>query len=291
MNRPLRWFLATRPKTLGISIAPVVAGSVLAWYESGNWFWIRLLFTLFSALMIQVGTNLYNDAADFEHGTDTVHRLGPKRATAEGWFSGAEVKRAAVVSFILAFISGIPLVWFGGWPIVVIGLLSLVAGYAYTGGPRPIAYSITGELFVFIFFGLVAVMGSYYLQAGNLSIRALFVSIATGLLAAAVMLVNNYRDLDTDAQARKFTLAYSLGRRRSQQLYTLLLLLPFLLPLVMGNAAGVWLVGAALPFALQLIHRFKTTAPGTEYNKILANTAQLQLMFTLLLCISLTAFN
>lgn len=292
MSRPVRWFLASRPKTLGISIAPVVAGSVLAWSETANWSWIKFLFTLLSALMIQIGTNLYNDAADFERGTDTKQRLGPKRATAEGWFNSAEVKRAAMVSFMIAFLSGIPLVWFGGWPIVIIGLFSLAAGYAYTGGPKPIAYSTSGELFVFIFFGLAAVMGSYYLQADALSVNALSVSIAIGVLASAVMLVNNYRDLDTDAQAQKFTLAHLLGRKRCQHLYTLLLLTPFSLPLAMENAvAGIWLVVAALPLALLLIRRFKTTAPGTEYNRILAHTAQLQLLFALLLSIGLAAFN
>lgn len=292
IKKHLQWFLAIRPKTLGIAVAPVIAGSVLAWYETPNWSWSTLTITLFAALMIQVGTNLYNDAVDFERGTDTPERLGPRRATAEGWFSGLEVKRAAYVSFVLAFLSGIPLSWIGGWPIVVIGLLSLLAGYAYTGGPRPIAYSTTGEIFVFIFFGLFAVMGSYYLQAGSLSINALLLSVAIGLLAAAVLLVNNYRDLDTDIRANKLTLTYFLGRKNSQRLYAILLLCPFLLPLLMRNVSGGgWPVLAALPLALLLIRRFIDETPGPKFNRLLAHTAQLQLIFALLLGIGLITVN
>ena len=282
--------LAIRPKTLGISVAPVIAGSVLAWHETLNWSWPTLFFTIFAALMIQVGTNLYNDAIDFERGTDTPERLGPRRATAEGWFSSLEVKRAAYISFILAFLSGIPLSWIGGWPILVIGLFSLVAGYAYTGGPKPIAYSTTGEIFVFLFFGLIAVMGSYYLQAGTLSLNALLVSIAIGLLAAAVLLVNNYRDLDTDVLANKLTLTHFLGRRHAKHLYLMLIISPFLLPLIMTNRPnGSWLVLIALPFALLLVRRFTNESPGPEFNRILAQTAQLQLIFAVLLSVGLVS--
>jgi len=288
LNRQLRWFLAIRPKTLGIALAPVIAGSVLAWVETPDGSWPTFFITLFAALMIQIGTNLYNDAVDFERGTDTPARLGPMRATAEGWFSSLEVRRAAYTSFALAFLSGIPLTWIGGWPIVIVGLISLAAGYAYTGGPKPIAYSTTGEIFVFIFFGLIAVLGSYYLQAGTLSLNALSVSIAIGLLAAAVLLVNNYRDLDTDILAGKLTLAYLLGRKNSQRLYAILLLCPFALPLLLIEApGGSWLILAALPLALLLIRRFIKESPGAGFNKILAHTAQLQLIYTLLLSIGL----
>lgn len=292
LNRILKWFFAVRPKTLGIALAPVLAGSVLAWHETAHGSWPTFFITLFAALMIQVGTNLYNDAVDFERGTDTPERLGPKRATAAGWFSSGQVKRAAFISFSLAFLSGIPLVWIGGWAIVIIGLVSLVAGYGYTGGPKPIAYSATGEIFVFIFFGLIAVMGSYYLQAGTLSFNALFVSIAVGFMAAAVMLVNNYRDLDTDILANKLTLAYYLGRKNSRRLYTILILGPFVLPLLLDEAgAGGWLVLSALPFGLLLMRRFIKGPPGPEFNRILAHTAQLQLIFTVLLSIGLAAVN
>lgn len=283
-----QWLLATRPKTLGISLVPVLVGSTLAWAELHRLLWLPALAALVAAILIQVGTNLYNDAADFERGADTPDRLGPERATAQGWFSAAQVKRAALFSFTGAFGIGIYLAWIGGWPIVIIGLLSLLAGYAYTGGPRPIAYSAGGELFVFIFFGLLAVGGSYYLQTGGLSLDTLFTATAIGLLAAAVLLVNNYRDLETDERAAKLTLVHYLGRERARQLYVLLLILPFALPIVFNQRLdGSWLVVLCLPFALWLLQRFSREKPGREFNTILADTARLQLLYGALLSIGL----
>ncbi|MCB1761471.1 MAG: 1,4-dihydroxy-2-naphthoate octaprenyltransferase, partial [Gammaproteobacteria bacterium] len=226
--------------------------------------------------------------ADFERGADTTERMGPLRATAQGWFSAAEVKRAALFSFALAFLLGIYLAWLGGWPIVAIGSSSLIAGYAYTGGPRPIAYSGSGELFVLLFFGIVAVTGSYYLQAGTLSLNAWLTAAAIGLLAAAVLLVNNYRDLDTDRAAGKLTLVHYLGRKGAQRLYSLLLLLPFLLPLLLQpRLPGSWSVLLALPLAWYLRHRFITEEHAERFNRILAATAMLQLGFALLLALGL----
>jgi 1,4-dihydroxy-2-naphthoate octaprenyltransferase len=282
------WLLAIRPKTLGISVAPVIAGSALALRELGTLDWLTALTALLAALLIQIGTNLYNDAADFERGADTEARLGPERATAQGWFSAAEVKRGALVSFSLAFLIGIYLAWIGGWPIVAIGLLSLLAGYAYTGGPSPIAYSPSGEGFVFIFFGLAAVMGSHYLQTGGVSFDALLVATAIGALASAILLVNNYRDLETDRLARKLTLAHHLGREHSQTVYTLLLILPFALPLFLGRGfGGSLLVFTSLPYALHLTHRFRHEPVSPEFNRILAGTARLQLVYSLLLAMGL----
>ena len=282
------WLLAIRPKTLGISVVPVLVGSALAWADQANLQWLPALAALFAAILIQIGTNLHNDAADFERGADTADRLGPPRATAEGWFSAGQVKQAALASFCAAFLIGIYLVWIGGWPIVAIGLLSLLAGYAYTGGPRPIAYSATGELFVFIFFGLLAVCGSYYLQTGRVTLDSVLCAIAIGMPAAAVLLVNNYRDLETDRQANKLTLTHYLGRERARQLYVLLLLLPFALPVAFNHQRdGSWLVVLALPFALWLLQRFFRETPGPGFNTLLANTAKLQLLFGALLSIGL----
>ncbi len=281
-----QWFLAIRPKTLGISVAPVAVGSGLAWAELGSMLWLPALAALVAAALIQIGTNLYNDASDYERGADTPDRLGPARATAQGWFTSAEVKRAAYICFGLAFLIGIYLASVGGIPIVVIGLLSLASGYAYTGGSRPIAYSATGELFVFLFFGLVAVMGSYYLQTAHLSLNALYCATALGLQAAAVLLVNNYRDLETDRKARKLTLTHYLGSANSQITYGLLLLLPFLLPLLLsGFGAGIWLILILLPMALLLLRNFIREQPGPIFNRYLAQTARLQLLFALLLSI------
>ena len=161
---------------------------------------------------------------------------------------------------------------------------SLLAGYAYTGGPKPIAYSASGELFVFLFFGLVAVLGSYYLQALELSLNAFAAACAIGFLAAAVLLVNNYRDLQSDRKAGKLTLSHYLGDHRSEHLYALLMLAPFLLPLLLSDLdAGVWLVLLAMPFAWLLIHRFISEPPGPAFNQILARTALLQLFYAVLL--------
>lgn len=236
------WLLTIRPKTLGISVAPVLTGTTLALAEHHTLLWSPALAALACALLIQIATNLHNDAADYERGADTPDRLGPKRATAEGWLSAAEVKRAAYGCFGLAFLIGIYLVTVGGPPIIVIGLLSLAAGYNYTGGPRPIAYSSHGELFVFIFFGLTAVMGSYYIQTLSLSLNAFLSACAIGSLAAAVLLVNNYRDMETDIKAGKLTLANHLGRCGSQRLYMLLLIIPFTLPWCYSSCqtAGGW---------------------------------------------------
>ena len=285
-----RWLLAIRPKTLTISISPVVAGSCLGWSESGQLLWMPALVALLGAILIQVGTNLHNDAADFERGADGEDRLGPLRASAQGWLTPGQVKQGALVSFSLAFVAGIYLVWVGGWPIVAIGLLSLVAGYAYTGGPRPIAYHASGELFVFLFFGLAAVLGSYYLQAGNISLSALIVAIGIGLPASAVLLVNNYRDLETDRKVRKLTLCHHLGRPGSRALYTLLMLLPFLVPLWPGlPQPETWLILICLPWALLLVLRFHREQPGPGFNTILAQTALFQLAYSLLLSTALFA--
>lgn len=280
------WLLAIRPKTLSLSLAPVVVGIALAWHETQQFILLPALAALLAALLIQIGTNLHNDAEDFARGTDTAERLGPPRATAQGWLSSTAVMRGAYLAFGLAFLIGLYLVWRGGWPILAIGLTSLLAGFAYTGGPKPIAYSASGELFVFLFFGLVAVLGSYYLQTLTLSLHALAVASAIGLLAAAVLLVNNYRDLQSDRKAGKLTLAHYLGKPGSQALYAVLVLGPFLLPLALREAA-IWLVLLALPLALLLLRRFVSETPGPAFNQILARTALLQLLYSVLLSAAL----
>jgi 1,4-dihydroxy-2-naphthoate octaprenyltransferase len=283
------WFLACRPKTLSVSLSPVLVGTAVAWHDSGKLLWLPLLAAALGAAFIQIGTNLFNDVGDFLRGTDTPERLGPKRATAEGWLTPGKVKAGAWLSFALAFLCGIYLVWHGGWPIVAIGLASLAAGWAYTGGPKPIAYGPFGEAFVFVFFGLVAVGGSYYLQTLTLAPAALIASTLVGIHAAAVITVNNYRDLDGDARNHKNTLAVRLGRPATRQIYTAEMLAPyglllFLAPL--GWPAALPLL--SLPLAIALIRRFKREAPGPVFNNILAASAGLQLAFALLLTLSFT---
>ncbi|MEA1888689.1 MAG: 1,4-dihydroxy-2-naphthoate polyprenyltransferase [Pseudomonadota bacterium] len=288
MTRISKWLLAIRPKTLAISIAPVLAGTSLAWAETSQIHWLIAFAALMGALFIQIGTNLHNDAADFERGADCVDRIGPARATAQGWFTASQVKAAAYLSFSVAFIIGIYLVWVGGWPILILGLLSLFAGYSYTGGNKPIAYRASGELFAFLFFGLAAVLGSYYIQTLKLSLNALILAIAIGLLAAAVLLVNNYRDLETDRKVGKLTLTYYLGRNRSKMFYLALMVSPFLLPAIAElPLPGNWFYLLALPFSLLLVYKFFTATPGPVFNTILARTAQLQLFYSILISIGL----
>ncbi|HEX5802952.1 MAG TPA: 1,4-dihydroxy-2-naphthoate polyprenyltransferase [Azospira sp.] len=285
------WWDACRPKTLSVSVAPVLVGTALAHAETGTWLAWPALVALLAALLIQIGTNLHNDVADFERGADTPDRLGPPRATAMGWLPGRAVRRAAWLAFAVAFVLGIALVARGGWPIVAIGLASLAAGWAYTGGPRPVAYTPLGELFVLVFFGLAAVGGSYYLQTLGLSAGALVASLMLGAFAAAVISVNNTRDLATDARAGKRTLAVHLGRRAMDRVYLAELLLPFLLlPLLaVVSGGGFWLALPCLAagMAWRLVRRFAQQPPGAGFNALLGETARLQAVFAGLLALAL----
>ena len=281
------WFLACRPKTLSVSLSPVLVGTAVAWHETATLLWLPLLAAALGAAFIQIGTNMFNCDGDFLRGTDTPERLGPKRATAEGWLTPNKVKAGAWLSFALAFLCGIYLVAHGGWPIVVIGLASLAAGWAYTSGPKPIAYGPLGECFVFLFFGLVAGGGGYYLQTLSLSPLGLCAATLVGLHAAAVITVNNYRDLDGDAKSGKNTLAVRFGRPATRLIYTAEMLAPYaLLPLLHSLGWRAALPLLSLPLALKLIRRFHNEAPGPVFNNILAATAGLQLSFALLLTLS-----
>lgn len=282
------WVLACRPKTLSVSLAPVLAGTALAWHESGRVLWGPCLAAVLGAACIQVGTNLFNDVGDFLRGTDRPGRAGPPRATAEGWLTPRAVQIGAWLAFALAFACGLVLVGYGGWPIVAIGLASLLAGWAYTGGPAPIAYRPLGEVFVLVFFGLVAVGGSHYLQTGGLTPSALLLGLVLGLQAAAVITVNNYRDLDDDAASGKRTLAVVLGRPATRRLYAAETLLPFaLLPWLPPAGAVAWLPWLALPLAGSLNRRFRMTPPGPAFNALLAASAGLQLLLAALLALAL----
>ena len=284
MKKTTAWLLACRPKTLTVSLSPVLVGTAIAWHEIGQLLWLPFLAAALGAAFIQIGTNLFNDVGDFMRGTDRPGRAGPRRATAEGWLTPASVQAGAWTCFALAFTCGIYLVAHGGWPIVAIGLASLTAGWSYTSGPRPIAYGPWGEIFVLIFFGLVAVAGSHYLQTFSLSPLALFAGVLLGLHAAAVITVNNYRDLDDDAVCGKRTLAVHLGRPATRLLYTGEIFAPYaLLPFIDTQA---WLPFLSLPIGCWLILRFYRETPGTAFNGLLAKTASLQALFALLLCLN-----
>lgn len=285
------WWIAARPKTLTISMVPVIVGTAAAWAETATVSAVVAVVALLSALFIQTGTNLYNDAADHDRGTDTQARLGPKRVTAQGWVSARKVYAAAALCFVLASAAGCYLIWLGGWPILVLGVVSLFSGYWYSGGPKPLAHTPFGEVFVFAFFGLGAVGGTYYLHTGTYSTGALIAGSAVGLLASAVMLVNNYRDFDSDRDAGRVTLAIRLGRNASKFIFAAFLLGAYvlLIPWAAWDERWTMMVFAALalPVFAFLIARFWREPPGAAFNRILAQTALAQVIFGVLLSVGL----
>jgi len=284
------WLMAARPRTLGLSITPVVVGAALAWAVDGQIHWPAVVAALIASMFIQVGTNLHNDAVDSERGGDGPDRVGPLRVTASGLLSGRKIKHGACTAFAVAAVMGVYLIAVGGWPILVLGLLSIASGWAYTGGPWPIAYTPLGELFVIAFFGVGAVGGTYWLCAGHLGGPVLAAGLALGLMTGAVLLVNNFRDREADARVGRRTLAILVGPRGTAAIYAAMMLLPFALLLPIGRALPdrhVWLALFALPLTLALIVRFMREPPGRGFNRILVWTVQIQIVFSLLLAASL----
>jgi 1,4-dihydroxy-2-naphthoate octaprenyltransferase len=280
------WIMAARVRTLPAAIAPVLVGTALAWTGRD----LRVggfVAALLGAILIQVGTNLSNDYSDARRGADAEDRLGPVRVTAGGLVPPRQVLVATYVSFGLAVLCGIYLVALAGPLLLAIGAASILAGVLYTGGPRPYGYEGLGEVFVFLFFGVVAVTGSYYVQAERLPWEAFVLAVPVGLLAAAILVVNNVRDLETDRRAGKHTLAVRLGRERTRTLYAVMVLGAFVtapLPWVLG-ALSPWLllVALALPLGIALIRLVREHGDGPTLNAALARTGLLQLVFCLLL--------
>lgn len=284
------WIMAARIRTLSLSLTPVAVGAALAWAMEGKVDRLAVLVALAGSMSIQIGTNLHNDAVDSERGGDGPDRVGPPRATAAGLLSAASVKRGAAACFAAAALMGLYLVFIGGWPILLLGILSILSGWAYTGGPLPIAYTPLGELFVLAFFGAGAVCGTYWLCTAHLSYAAVVGGLAIGLFAAAVLMVNNHRDVEADARAGRRTLAIEAGPCLTVWFYAGLMLAPFaMLPLLGDNLprGHVWPTLLALPLALALIRRFAIEPPGPGFNRILVRTAQIQFLFGLLLCLGL----
>ncbi len=284
------WLLAARPKTLTAAVVPVLVGCATA-AALGQLFkpWTAAL-ALVSALFIQIGTNLINDAIDFEKGADTEERIGPQRVTQSGLLTGKQVMAAGFGAFAVAMLLAIPLVVVGGWPIVIIGLISLVCGYAYTGGPAPLAYVGLGDLFVIIFFGLVAVGGTHYLVSGEYDPSSLVGGLQVGLLATTLIAINNLRDRDGDAKVGKRTLAVRLGERLAKVEILATIALPFLVGLWWLDR-GEWLATAlpllSLAIGIPLARDVWRTPPSEAYNGFLARAAQLHLAFGVLLAIGL----
>jgi len=269
-----------------MAVTPVVVGASLAWAEGAAANWPVFVLTLACAVLIQVGTNLLNDVSDFEKGNDCADRVGPLRVTAAGWATPSEVRRAAGIVFGFAMLIGVVLVWLGGLVILGLGLFSIVAGWAYSGGSRPVAQGPFGELFVLMFFGLVAVGGSHYLQSGQWSPVIVPAGLAIGSMAAAVLLLNNYRDLAADTAAGRRTLAAVIGPARSRVLYAVLMLLPVALPtwLALRNPPypAAWLAWVSAPLLISLVWRMGR-ASGAALNPVLGQTALAQAAFGLLL--------
>jgi 1,4-dihydroxy-2-naphthoate polyprenyltransferase len=280
------WLMAARPRTLPAAIAPVLVGTALAGF--GHVFHpLRFLAALLGAVFIQVGTNLSNDYSDARRGADADDRLGPVRVTAGGLVPPKQVLVATYVSFGLAVLAGVYLIVVAGWLLLVIGAASILAGVLYTGGPRPYGYEGLGELFVFLFFGVVAVAGSFFVQVKHLHWEAFALSVPVGLLAAAILVVNNIRDIDSDRRAAKRTLAVKLGRARTRWLFAAVVYLAFLLaPItwIFGPVKPwVMLTWLALPPATALVRIVRTRTDGPSLNGALARSGMLQLAFCVLL--------
>jgi 1,4-dihydroxy-2-naphthoate polyprenyltransferase len=232
------WLLATRPKTLAAAVAPVLVGTGMA-YGAGGFAPLPALAALVGAALIQIGTNLVNDYHDFRRGSDTEARVGPLRVTQAGLIAPERVRAAAIATFGLAALSGVYLIGVAGWPVAVIGLASVAAGFAYTAGPYPLAYHGLGEVFVLVFFGWVAVAGTYFVQALHFRADLLLAGAGVGALSGGILVVNNLRDRETDAVAGKRTLAVVLGKRGSQVEFVVLLLAASVVP-ALGMALAGW---------------------------------------------------
>jgi len=269
------WVAAARPKTLPAAVVPVAVGTACA-SAVGHVAWGPALAALGGAIAIQIGTNFANDVFDAERGADGPDRIGPVRAVSAGLISAAAMKRAMIAAFAIATAFGIYLAAVGGWPVVAIGIAAIVSGIAYTGGPWPIGYHGLGDVFVFGFFGLVAVCGTVFVQIASVPALAVWVSLPIGALATAILVVNNLRDRATDTRAGKRTLAVRLGRGGALGEYVALLVVAYVVPAVLA-CGHTWrlLPLVTLPLAVLRVRALVRAVTGPEFNACLAGTAQL----------------
>jgi 1,4-dihydroxy-2-naphthoate octaprenyltransferase len=278
--------MAARLRTLPAAVAPVLVGTALAGFAH-VFHPLRLIAALLASVFIQVGTNLSNDYSDARRGADAEDRLGPVRVTAGGLVPPQRVLVATYVSFGLAVLFGVYLIAVAGWQLLIVGAASILAGVLYTGGPRPYGYEGLGEVFVFLFFGIVAVAGSYFVQVKHLHWEAFALAVPVGLLAAAILVVNNVRDIDTDRRAGKNTLAVRLGRTRARRLYAAMVYLAYMLAPVtwLFGPLHAWLLLSwlTLPLAVSLVRLVASHTDGPTLNQALAKTGMLQLAFCVLL--------
>ncbi|MFT3867935.1 MAG: 1,4-dihydroxy-2-naphthoate polyprenyltransferase [Nibricoccus sp.] len=284
------WIAAARPRTLPAAIAPVLVGTTLAWHdlwlEKRPLSWAAALACLGFALLIQIGTNFANDYYDFIKGADTKERVGPRRAVAAGLVSPEVMKSVMLIVFMFAFLVGLSLLKYGGWPLLVVGVTSILCGIAYTGGPYPLGYNGLGDIFVFIFFGLVAVCATFFVQTGYVSQEALLCSVGVGLLATNILVVNNYRDVDTDRVAGKRTLVVRFGRRFARVQFGVSLLVALTIPLHllrMGYKPVVLLPLLLVPLAWRHTNRLAEAKTADELIALLGDTGKLLALYAVLL--------
>ena len=282
LTRAQIWLLAARPKTLPAAVGPVLVGTAAAFADGHFALW-PMLAALAGALLLQIGSNFANDYFDFFKGADTHERMGPTRVTAGGLLSPAEVRWGMVVVFGLAALVGLYLITVGGWPMLALGASAIVAALLYSGGPLPYGYYGLGEFFVFLFFGVAAVAGTYYVQALTVTAQVWLASVPVGALITGVLVVNNVRDRATDAQANKRTLAVLLGDQGARVEYVALLVVAYAAAIVLA-LDSLWLLlpFASLPLALRLLRDVRTQR-GRALNQTLAGTARLSLIFSILL--------
>ena len=285
-----RWVLAARPATLPAAVAPVLVGTASAWSDNVAAL-LPFLVILVSALAIQVGVNYANDLADAHKGADTDERIGPMRAVSAGLIRPAEMKLGITVAFGVAAVGGMYLAWYAGWVIIAIGVVSIIAALGYTNGPIPYGYYGLGELFVFIFFGLVATVGTRYVYDMSTTSDAWVGGIVMGLLAAAILEANNIRDIETDAVADKRTLAVILGRTNARRLFALTLLAAaatISFGALTGLLPAMCLIALVVaPLGIPLVQTVNTATTGPELISVLKGTAQLQLLTALMLSLGI----
>lgn len=280
------WFAAFRPKTLTACLIPIVVSTSLVKALGFDAADSVVVYALLASFFIQIGTNLVNDAVDFKKGADTEKRIGPQRMTQSGVFSYRQVMSVAAICFVLAIACGVPLLLKGGLPILVIGLVSVAMGYAYTAGPFPLAYLGLGDLFVILFFGVIAVMGVFFLHTTEWTFSAFWLGLQVGFHATVLIAINNLRDVEGDRKAHKKTLAARFGKSFARYEIAFLCLAPFFMNYYwwsIGLRAASLLSLLSLPMALLVIKNIFTVEPGSAYNKFLGQSALLHLAFGLLL--------
>jgi len=282
------WWLAIRPKTLSAAFAPVLMGTSMA-YADGQMHIFTAITALIGALMIQIGTNLANDYFDYMKGADTEERLGPTRVTQAGLVHPTMIRKAFVWCFVIAFLVGSYLMWRGGWPVVLIGVLSIASGIAYTAGPYPLGYNGLGDIFVLIFFGPVAVGGTYYCQTLTINHYVLLAGLSPGLLAMAILAINNLRDIPTDKKAGKRTLAVFFGPLFARMEYLLSILVACAIPVYLHMSTQkhpyVLLTLLVLVIAIPTLWKVFRTSEGPQLNQALASTGKILMIFSILFTI------